>query len=537
MFVRERRKPVDELLARHTDAMTQKAQYSPVLQEIGKYIMPAAQDIVSTYPTSQGQVRTVNTYTSMPAMACYRMGAGVFAYLMPVGQHWFIARADDEELNERTDIKRWLGEYRVQVHQALWDSNFQREMFACIRTLCAFGTACLSVMWDGGLVFENHHMRDIAFEVNHRGEIDTVFKTKWMNVRQAEQMFGEGKALGKSIDEERQNNPYSNKQFEFIHCVYPNSKHDRFKVGSFPFVSAWVNKSDRKVVKVGGYYEQPYIVVRFFTVPGEIYGRSPSHDLLPEIKMYDRMRRTFIESAERAQNPPWWLTSESVMGQPITSPGALIYGHPGSQPPQPIITGVNAQLNDASLAQVEDIIQRGYFNDLFDVLAQYRNMTATEVTARIEEKMVLLSPAINGQKGELTDPVIARSGNLLMRHGYLRAKPKNLKTNIIYTGRLAIAMGIMQSNALGIVMSKWAPYQQVHPVYDNVDLDRAFREDLRAHGVSEKVFMDEDRRDQNRQVREQMQMAQPGAEIMEKAAVAFKNVQDAGGMEQLEGLV
>jgi len=530
-----RREPVDELLGRHTDALTVKAQYTPALEEIAKYVLPSAQDIVTSIPTSQGQVRTVNTYTAIPALAAYRMGAGVFAYLMPVGQHWFTVNAQDEELNERSDIKRWLSDFQVGVHQALWDSNYQREMFACIRSLCVFGTACISVMWDGGLIFENHHLRDIAFEVNHRGEIDTVFKTKWLTPRQAELMFGEDKSLGKSIDAERAKNPYSNKQFEFVHCVYPNSKHDRFKIGSFPFVSAWVNKADRKIIKVGGYWEQPYVVVRFFTVPGETFGRSPSHDLLPEIKMYDRMRRTFIESSERAHNPPWWLTSESVIGQPITSPGALIYGHPASQPPIPLTTGTNAQLNDAALAQVQTIIEKGYFNDLFDVLAQYRNMTATEVEARVEEKMVLLSPAINGQKGELTDPVIERSGRLLMRNGRLAAKPKNLVTEYIYTGRLAMAMSTMQANALGAVMGKWAPFQQVHPIYDNIDMDKAFRHDARAHGVAEKLFMDEDRIASNRQAREQMQMAPQGADIMDKASSAFKNIQEAGGMEQLEG--
>jgi hypothetical protein len=225
------------------------------------------------------------------------------------------------------------------------------------------------------------------------------------------------------------------------------------------------------------------------------------------------------------------------LGQPVTSPGAIIYGNPQGQKPEPILTGVNSQLNAEMLRDQAALIERGFFNDLFDVLAHYRNMTATEVEARMEEKMVLLSPAINGQKGELTDPVIERSGKLLIRHGQLDPKPAGLKTEIIYTGRLAMAMSTMQSNALGSVMAKWTPYIEIHPVFDNLNIDEAFRDDARAHGVAEKLLKDKNLVAQERQSKQQMQMAPEGAEIMEKASVAYKNVKEAGGIDQLAGLV
>lgn len=530
-----RQNPIMELLARVKEAHTEKAKYETVLQEIAKYLLPAAQDIVCKVPTNQGQIRTVNTFTAVPALAAARMAAGVFAYLMPVGQQWFVVKASDDKLNERSDVRQWLSTFGTKVHQSLWDSNYQREMFSCIRNLCVFGTACIVITWDEGLVYENLHLRDIAFEINHKGIVDTVFRTRYMTIRQAEGLFGKV-YLGKTVEAERAKNPYSNKLFEFIHCVYPNSEHDRFKVGSFPFISVWLNKGDEIAVQVGGYYEQPYIVVRFTTIPGETFGRAPGHDLLPEIKMYDKMRKVFIESAERAHNPPWWMASESVIGQPITSPGAIIYGNPASEPPKPLTTGINSQLNAEMLAQQEEIIERGFFNDLFDVLAHYRNMTATEVEARMEEKMVLLSPAINGQKGELTDPVIERSGKLLMRHGEIPPKPEWLKTEIIYTGRLAMAMSTMQSNALGSVMAKWAPYIELHNVYDNLDLDRAFRHDTRAHGVPEEFLKDKRQVDADREAEQQMQMMQPAAEIMDKASKAYKNLHDAGGINELANI-
>jgi len=86
----------------------------------------------------------------------------------------------------------------------------------------------------------------------------------------------------------------------------------------------------------------------------------------------------------------------------------------------------------------------------------------------------------------------------------------------------------MQSNALGSVMAKWAPYAEVYPVFDNLDLDRAFKHDARAHGVPEKLMKPIKQVLAERQDRKVMEVAPAGAEIMEKGSVAMKNLSESG---------
>ena len=100
-----------------------------------------------------------------------------------------------------------------------------------------------------------------------------------------------------------------------------------------------------------------------------------------------------------------------------------------------------------------------------------------------------------------------------------------------------MAMSTMQSNALGSVMAKWAPYLEVHPVFDNIDMDRAFKHDARAHGVPEKLMKQKDQVLTERESRKNMEMAPEGAEIMEKASQAYKNIYDSGGVENLAGVL
>jgi hypothetical protein len=100
-----------------------------------------------------------------------------------------------------------------------------------------------------------------------------------------------------------------------------------------------------------------------------------------------------------------------------------------------------------------------------------------------------------------------------------------------------MAMSTMQSNALGSVMAKWAPYIEVHPVYDNLDMDRAFRHDARAHGIPEKLMKSKDLVLAERENRKNMEQAPMGAEIMEKGSAAIKNLSDAGQLENLMGVL
>ena len=85
-------------------------------------------------------------------------------------------------------------------------------------------------------------------------------------------------------------------KFEYVHVVAPNKDFDKDKTGSSSkkVKSLYIAVEDKEIVKSGGFDELPYLVARFSTVPGEIMGRCPAIELLPEIKMLNRMKRTFI---------------------------------------------------------------------------------------------------------------------------------------------------------------------------------------------------------------------------------------------------
>lgn len=519
---------INEILDRYAEAKTRKSKSNSLREEAGKYVWPNAQDQVRTAVSSEGELRTVELYDSTALMAAYRMTSGIFSYLMPVGAKWFEFVAQLHDINQNPVMQEWMSTATALTHKEIWRSNFQREMFITIRSMIVFGTGVISVeKVDDEIVFKSHHIGYMFFDDNNRGEIDTVYRQIFYTVRQAVQEFGKNN-LGKSITKALTSGKL-NEIFEFVHVCAPNSDFDSSKLGpkSKRVKSVYINITDKIEVKEGGFDELPYLIARFSRAPGEIMGRGPAIEYLPEIKMLDRMKKTFIESSEKAANPPLIVEDDGVIGQPVTSPSGMIYVRAGAMEPKALQTGINVQLNAEIIAQQQEMVREGFFNDLFQALAQHRNMTATEVVERVEEKIVHLAPAITALQKEIFSPLIIRVLNLLIKARRVPNPPMSFDFDIVYQGRLALAMSNMQTNAIEATLAKWQPYAETSLVFDNVDFDTSFRTSWLNAGAPAEGLKDFDKMLEEREEIKQLQLAAAQAEIAESGSKAYRNVQKA----------
>jgi len=517
-----------DILDRYNQAVNSRAPWNNTYKECARYCWPSAQNIVKSVASEgEGQILTVDIADSTAIKAALRMTSGIFSYLMPVGVKWFEFKSRDKQLGQNRVVQLWLSSATSAVHSEIWRSNYQREMFSSIRSLVVFGTAAISVERIGGnLVYRNYHLADIFFEENNVGVVDVVFRRMFYTARQAAQEFGE-ENLTKEMMQCLKSGDYVRK-FEIVHCVYPRKDYDTEKIdsGGKKFVSQYIDVSQKKVLKEGGFDSMPYLIGRFDKSPDELMGRSPAMELLPDIKMLNDMRYTFVLSSELACRPPLIVEDDGVIGQPSTGPGDIIYKRHGSEDPRPLQTGSNAALTHEVIQMERQGIMEGFYNDLFQALADYRNMTAYEVSQRVEEKFVMLAPAISGLQKELFDPLVIRTLELIKGTEPLEDTPvgTNLDIEVAYQGRLALAMSNMQTNAIEITLAKWAPYQQFYPVFDNINLDKAFVTSAINAGVPADHVLTEDEVGQNREEKQQMEKIAAQTQIAESASKAIKNV-------------
>lgn len=517
------------MLDRYRKAVAYRSQWDNTYREVGRFVWPDAKNIVKSVKVeNEGQVLTTDIADATAIRAALRMTSGIISYLMPSGVKWFDLKPKEESLRKNREILKRSSNATEVIHSAIWRSNFIREMFITIRSLVTFGTGCISVeKVDGELVFRNYHIADIFFEENSKGVIDVVFRRMFYTARQMVQEFGYDAlpdAVRKCIDAKDYN-----QRFELVHCVYPRKDYDTEKkdASGMKFISKYISIDGEKVLSEGGFNSLPYKIGRYDRSPDELMGRSPAIDLLPDIKMLNEMRRTFIQSCDKVCNPPLIIEDDSVIGQPSTGPNDLIIKRAGSADPKPLETGANPQLTAEVIAQERQSIYEGFYNDVFQTLMHYgssERKNRDEIYGLKEEKLSMLAPTIMGIQKEFIDKLILRCYDLLI---VTKELPEGIgvDVDIVYQGILALAMSNMQTNAIELWVAKWSPYQQFYPVLDNVNIDEGSAESALNMGVPAKLIRTEDEVSEIRKAAQELQQAQQMAELAETGSKAIKNVE------------
>ena len=516
---------INEILTRYNDAVSRRTKYNTLMQEAGQYAWPSAQDMVRNANQTEALLRTVELYDSTALMAAYRMTSGIFTYLMPVGAKWFEFTAQLHELNNDPTMQEWLSIATALTHKEIWRSNFQREMFITIRSMIVFGTGVISVEKIGDeIVFKSHHIGFVFFDVNSRGEIDTVYRQIFYTARQAAQEFGRNNLpvdIIKALEKDQR------EKFEFVHVVAPNGDFDSSKIGanSKRVKSLYIYIKNKKVVKKGGFDELPYFIARFSLAPQEIMGRGPAIEYLPEIKMLNRMKKSFIESAEKAVNPPLIVEDDGVVGQPVTSANGMIYVRAGAMKPEPLNTGTNVALNAEIIRDQQTVVKDGFFNSLFRTFEGLKNISsATESMLRKEDDLSIVSPAITSLQKEIFNLIILRVLNLSKKAKRIPEPPIGFDFDIVYQGRLALAMSNVQTNAIEATLAKWQPYDERLRVFDNVNPDTSFRTSWLNAGAPAEGLRDISEVEEGRAADAQLQEAVTQSEIAESGSKAYRNV-------------
>ncbi len=521
---------IDLILERLQNLESDFSRYQTIRSECAKYSWPAVQDMVkvTTDQATGSQVRTVDIYDATPRRSSNKMATGIFANMYPAGVRWIELKASNDEPSEDEALKEWLSKATDITLKEILRSNFQNEKISKIRSKIVFGDGTISVQMskkEDKLVFKTYHVSNIVYDENCDGMIDTVFRKILWTARQVRQKFPKAD-LGKTIEDALKKGDNRTK-FEIIHAVYPREDYDPEKTlskESKRFVSIYINRADKKIIEEeNGYDDMPYIVGRLDVIPDELVGIGLVAEMLPDIKMTNSMCKTFAESSEKQGNPPIILEDDGVVGQPNVSPGGVIYKRSGADDPKPMQTGVNSALNAEIIRQYKMDIEEGFSMSLFDVLRGLRNMTASEVVQRTNDSLTLLSAFVSSEQQDM-DLLIERVVNLLIEAKKIPAPPvKDFGYDIVYRGRLSMAMNAVQAVAIEQFLAKWSPYNELSPVMDNFDLDEAAKTSAYAEGVPAKLIRRKSDVDADRQARQERKEKAEALAMADAASKAYKN--------------
>ena len=363
--------------------------------------------------------------------ALHMLGAGLHGGLSSPARPWFQLGFVDEDMNQFSSYKAWLDGCEKIMYAAFKRSNFYGIIHNIYEEIGGFGTGAMMVddSPEHGLLFHYFTVGDYRFSVKIDGRTHCFYRKFKMQAAQVEQAFGRAQCSDK-VKRLLETTPYE--WVEIQHVIEPNAVYNPEKMDSKPFVSVYFEtKEPNKRLSDKGYEEMPVVTPRWQALSNESYGWGPGLESIGLAKAIQRMAKQAFMASDKMLDPPLALPSSMKDRMLDLSPGGKnVYDETGAkiQPMVQIIPSAMQVYRD-NITAIEGKIRRNFHNELFLMIASEdpAKMTATEVLARKEEKMLMVGPTIERLEYEHLQPIVERVFAILARQGKLPPPPAGLE--------------------------------------------------------------------------------------------------------------
>lgn len=429
-----------KVIQMHDKERTNRGNWESHWQEIAERYWPMQARLFVGQKDSgiQGEKRNEFIYDSTPVMSLNRFGAIVDSLLTPRTQIWHRLCPVEDDKALKNDRNTQL--YFEQVNKILFrtryapKANFASQNQFTYKNLGAYGNSALYIdalkgHGEKGLRYKNIHLSEIWFMENHQGIVDSCIRQTRVSPRQVIQWFGAENVPDEVIEKAKVGNP--NDWLFLYHAVLPREDYyiGRKDAKGMPFASYYVLGLGQHLLEEGGYTCFPYAISRYEQAPNEVYGRSPAMDCLPTTKTLNEEKKTMLKQGHRAVDPVLLAHDDGVVDSFSLRPGAINPGGvtaDGRLLVHALPVG-NMQVSKEMMDEERADIKGHFLVDLFQILEETPEMTATQVLERVKEKGILLTPVLGRQESEYLGPMVERELAVLHELGLLPPPPKLLQ--------------------------------------------------------------------------------------------------------------
>jgi len=515
--------------------MEKRASWENHWQEVADHMLPRKAEI--TKQRARGDKRHTLIFDATAIHALELLAASLHGMLTSSANRWFSLRFRETSLNDSDEAKEWLEDATQRMYDVIAKSNFQQEIFECYHDLIAFGTSCLMIEEDQEdvLNFSARHIKEIYIQENKKGFVDTLYRRFKMPAQAAADKFGIDK-VSREIVNLVKKNPFED--VDLVHVIKPRLSFDSKKQdkNNMPFQSIYFEYGTGHIISSGGFKENPYVIPRYLKASTEQYGRSPGMNALPDVKVLNKMVENSLKAAAKMIDPPLLVPDDGMLAPIRMSPGSINFFRSGSRDR---IEPLNINANTAETLSLEnqrrDAIVKMFHVDQL-VISENRNMTATEVLQRQEEKMRILGPVLGRLQSELLSPLIIRVFNIMLRNKLFLMSPDILQSqelNIEYVSPIALAQKSSELQGIMRGLELFGSLAQTMPVMDYIDENGLVKQIIDILGLPAKIIRsdvevqeirEERAQEQQQQQLQQQQLAE--TQMAKNAAPMAKIVQD-----------
>ncbi len=323
----------------------------------------------------------------------------------------------------------WLQRSTKQLRRVMYhrSAGFVRASKEGDHDFVTFGQCVKSVEVNrlhNGLLFRCWHMRDCAWFEDETGQVSGVVRKTKMTRRDLISYFKE-ETLHAQIKVNQDKEPFT--EFDILHMVIPaNMLGDDEIQSRFPYVSLWIDTSNKHLIEQQGLMHKMYVVPRFQTIAGSAYAYSPATTVgLSDARCLQAMTHTLMEAAERYARPPLIATIKAVRGDVDLSSDGITwvdeeYDERMGAALRPLVQDRGGfPIGASERERLEETLDSAFYQNKLNLPDVGHEMTAYEVSERMKqfrrENLPLFAPIEaedNGQTCELAFEVAMSNGML-----------------------------------------------------------------------------------------------------------------------------
>ncbi len=453
-------------------------------KDISEVLLPRAGRFLPTENNRGGKAAFRKILDSTGTRALRTLSGGMMSGMTSPARPWFRLTTFNPELDESYEVKVWMSQVTSLMQMVFYKSNTYRALQMAYEELGAFGTSATLIYDDFDRVIHCHPLTigEFAIATDSRGRVNTVYREFRMTVAMLVQEFGLAN-VSRTV-KDMYDRGQLDEWVEVINAIEPRTERDPRKTDAknMPYLSVYFEKSGDKgkVLRETGFTEFPAMCARWSVTGGDIYGTSPGMEALGDLCQLQQMQFRKSQAIDYKVHPPVLIPSEMKnMGTQFLPGGVIPYSN--AQQAQQIRSAYMVDLDlNSLLVDIQDVRQRineAFYRDIFMLMVNStdKTMTATEVTERHEEKMLLMGPVLERLNAEMLDPLINIVFNKLVQADLLPPLPEDLQgqqLNVEFISILAQAQKAISTNSVDRMFSVLGNLAGMKPdIVDNVDLD------------------------------------------------------------------
>lgn len=531
----------------------------PTWREIDRHIVPG----MSRFEMSdqdQGMYDTSHILDSTADQAFLTAENGMIANVTNPAQRWInLKPGGDPDLAEYGPVSHWFDDTAKIMLDAIEDSG----TYETFQNLYGYG-----LKFSNGLLWmEEDYKRVLNTRViplgqwciakDAFGEVNVVWRKFRMTVGNLVPTFGRRTAKGSydwsnfsiQVRDAWDRGRYQ-QSVDVGHLVTPNedfnpryasAKEKAFKSCYFELGGTGGTSSGNLItssmrdegvyLREGGYDQIPAFVFQWHTTGDDVYGmRCPGLTALPDIREQQHWKLKKTSALDKMVDPPTYGPAWTKF---------LRIGHlPGQHTAtkdEDLQRGGIRKLYDIDprvlevmdhMESMKNNIEKAFYVDVFRMMDSYgvgqRQMTATEVAARQEEKLVQLVGMLNRLNRNVLNPFTDRLFNYLLKQGRLPRIPEELEGQSIkveYVSMMAQAMRAINMGSINRVLETCIQLAGAEgsaaKIWNKVDMYQAIDEVAKAAGAPARLIRGDE------QVA-QIEQAQAEARAMEAQAAQMQ---------------